>query len=111
MHAHCKLASGNSIMLEYCGIEGHAWKMLDNSVFQNEEEIDQELLKVGGPDVGADFNGLIEKGEASDDSASYSVKFYYTAAFKAVTPDIEGFTDLCLAETNQEGFPFHEYLP
>jgi len=101
MHAHCKLASGNSIKLEYCGIEGHVWKLLGSPIIQDEGELDHGLLEPDGPNVVADFNGLVEKGKASDDPASYSVKFYYTKAFKAATPDIEGFTDLCIAETNQ----------
>jgi hypothetical protein len=33
--------------------------------------------------------------------ANYSIKFYYTAEFAAVTPDISGFIDQIITETNQ----------
>ena len=98
MHGHAMLASGESFVLENCGSEGHVWKEQDVSAFIDE---DHAVAQGEEKSVIPDLNALIEKGKTSKASASYSVKFYYTPAMAAVTPDMEGFTDLAIAETNQ----------
>jgi len=101
MHGHAMLATGESFVLENCGMQGHVWKEQDVTAFVEEEHMyaDDEEEVVVVPD----YEELVQKGQDASNraSASYSVKFYYTPAMGAVTPDLEGFTDLAIAETNQ----------
>lgn len=82
-------------MLEYCGDHGHVWKE------PNVEDVPDEEPEF---DEGED---LVGQGLGGDDEEldltthyTYSIKFYYTSEFAAVTPDIDGFIDQAVTKTN-----------
>jgi len=98
LNGHANLASsGESFVLENCVNEGHVWKEQDVTKFVEEVHVQDKEERSINPT----FAALIDQGKNSKASASYSVKFYYTPAFAAETPDIEGYTDLAIAESNQ----------
>ena len=97
MFAHASTYNGDSFVLEGCGDEGHVWKQIDVASLGDDEGV--PLEEVGNDGV----NGELHQRLVTDNTTviTYSVKFYYTPQFQAVTPDIEGFVDSVVAETNQ----------
>ena len=109
IHGHFMTSTGLSYTLEYCGDAGHVWKEVDVQNLGSNEGIDyidvpeiavEPMERVVNPRPVHDE--LLRQGLADNTTVyTYSVKFYYTPSFAAVTPDIEGFIDQVLAETNQ----------
>jgi hypothetical protein len=109
IHGHFMTSTGLSYTLEYCGDAGHVWKEVDVQNLGSNEGIDY----VDVPEIAVDplervvnprpvHDDFLRQGLADNTTIyTYSVKFYYTPSFSAVTPDIEGFIDQVLAETNQ----------
>ena len=81
---------GRSFAIEKCH-DGHVWKEFNVSKFGEDATID--------PGVNVTFS--IEKEENRQSIATYSVMFYYTPQFKAVTADVDGFIDQIIDATNE----------
>ena len=97
MFASFKTNGGKSYGIEKCG-SGHTWKEYDVSSFKSDKAIKIDSLASSSKE----FESLRAAGEADNvTSASYSVMFYYTPEFLAITNDIPGYIDQVLAETNQ----------
>ena len=102
MHGHASLSSGASFVLENCGKDGHVWAEIDIESFGANEGVD-----FVAPEENLVYDTEKTKRlreQASNDSTTvvtYSIKFYYTPEFAASTPDIPGFIDQVLSETNQ----------
>ena len=90
---------GRSFSIEKCH-HGHVWKEYDVTKFKD----DSEALDLN---INGDFGRVITNRETlkaiSDRSTvvTYSVMFYYTPEFQAVTADIDGYIDQIIDETNQ----------
>ena len=99
MHGHFQWKD-KSYVLEYLGTgAGHVWKEINVQNLEEQEGVDY----VEDP-AATRFNHyeLVRQAAADNTTiARYSIKFYYTQDFATVTPDIDGFIDLVLAETNQ----------
>ena len=101
MHGHAMLATGESYTLEYCGDQGHVWKEIDVANIGKKGGVDFER-DINEVNIRADHNKYVKQAEADNvTTVTYSVKFYYTPAFAAVTADIDGFITQVIAETNQ----------
>jgi len=95
LHGHFNnMRNGQTYVLEYCGYQGHVWKEIDAEDFEDSVGVDDDVFERGHrlPDVPASKDNTT--------MVTYSIKFYYTPEFAATTPDIDGFTDLIVAETN-----------
>lgn len=92
------MINGESFVLENCLDEGHVWKKLNLESLGENEGVDYLGLENLISEVPAPEWRTLED---TTSMATYSVKFYYTADFAAVTPDIQGFIDQVIAETNQ----------
>merc|ERR1712212_605551 len=92
LNGHAMIApAGRSYVVENCGAVGHVWKEIDVTHLH---EADEHLRSFVAPQV---------DGRALSDNSTvvtYTVKVYYTAAFAASTPDIDGFINMALSETN-----------
>jgi len=99
-HAHSSTAEGGHFVLENCGpASGHVWKKMDYSGLK---EADPIPSPPGKNDRLLSHNRFLKDGLSDNTTmANYSIKFYYTAEFAAVTPDIPGFIDQIITETNQ----------
>ena len=100
-----KTEDGRSFALEKCG-NSYIFEEFDMHSFGNDESMDEDDND-GEDSIAYDFN--------EDDHAevprpnttmrqgkkTFSMMFYYTPEFASVTPDIAGWIDLLLAETNQ----------
>ena len=84
------LINGESFVLENCLDEGHVWKQLNLESLGENEGVDYLGLENLISEVPAPEWRTLED---TTSMATYSVKFYYTADFAAVTPDIQGFID------------------
>merc|ERR1719422_1325397 len=95
MFANLMTADGKSFALEKCS-GGHVWKEFDVGSFKPEYPIELELTKKSR-------NMMKNTQDAKDVTtvATYSIMFYYTPEFAAITEDIPGFIDQVIAETNQ----------
>ena len=87
-------SQGRSFVLEHC-TNDHFWIEYDTKTF--EEEQGDDIHEAGPPPDGMGSDALEDDGAV----AEFSVMIYYTAQFAAITPDIAGFVDQVLAETNQ----------
>jgi len=99
-HGHSSTAEGGNFVLENCGpAHGHVWKKMDYTGLRGADPIrlppgkgNQRLKGVRLQQVGpSDYTTM----------ANFSIKFYYTPEFAAVTPDIPGFIEQLITETNQ----------
>ena len=91
--ATLKMVDGRSFCLEKCS-NSYAWMEFDPEEFKADRVASletQELLE---------FSNL-DQVKSYENHTSYSVMFYYTPQFADITPDISGFVDQLLAETNQ----------
>ena len=94
-----KTSTGKSFAIEKCG-GGYTWIEFDVVSFKPDTAIRSRARSRGVFDFKADQ--LQAKSAADNVTAStYSVMFYYTPEFAAITSDIPGFIDQVLAETNQ----------
>ena len=99
MHGHAMMSNGESYILEYCGSQGHVWKEIDVENLGENKAVDfqQDINNIRGA-----HDEFFRQGEGDNATmVTYSVKFYYTPEFAAATPDINGFIDQVIAETNQ----------
>ena len=94
LHGHATTSTGKSFTIESCGEDGHVWKELD--------------LANMGDNIGLDYESrgkasrtILQAAADNTTMVTYSVKFYYTPQFAAATPDIDGFLDQIISETNQ----------
>merc|ERR1719397_2293248 len=82
----------------------HVWKEEDMDAFNKEEDM---MLTAPGDSRDAamsraNWNALLAQGESDKTTIStYSVKFYYTRDFAAITDDIPLYVAQVVAETNQ----------
>merc|ERR1719295_822190 len=97
MFGNFETSTGRSFSLEKC-TSGHTWKEFNVTSFE-----DISALELGDEEVESRKMAELRNSGAEDTTtpATYSVMFYYTADFEAITPDIPGFIDQVLAETNQ----------
>ena len=96
LHGHLMTASGRSFTIENCRGGGHVLNELDVENLGYSTGIDSVENR--------EFEFDIKSRQVPTDNttmATYSVKFYYTPTFAAETPDIEGFIDQIITETNQ----------
>ena len=107
MFAHVATNGGESFVLESCGSAGHVWKQIDVRLLGDDEGVSLGNGTSSSDDSKKDFDGGVVKAStggknAGDNSTivTYSIKFYYTPEFQAATPDIEGFIDAVVDETN-----------
>ena len=97
MHGHAMTSDGRSFVIESCGSQGHVFKEIDLTNIEESEGIDDEIVqnntrrRAGKIRIPSDKTTIV----------TYSVMIYYTKAFADITPDIEGFTDILISETNQ----------
>merc|ERR1711892_1073286 len=97
MFGSFKTHEGKSYGIEKCA-SGHTWKEYDVASFKS----DRALTIRNPKPSNRDFENLLATAEADNTTAaSYSVMFYYTPEFEAITSDIRGYIDQVLAETNQ----------
>jgi len=89
---HWTTGEGRSFVLENCGNDGHVFKEYDVESFGVDETV---------PDVESNVTSTAHKPRQAKGIVTYTVKVYYTPEFKAATPDIEGFVDQVITETNQ----------
>ena len=90
-----KTNGGKSFSLEKCQ-NGYVWKEYEVGTF-GEDVVQQipsseDLSKLKSVDAGARDSTTV---------VTYSVQFYYTPQFAAITSDIPGYIDQVIAETNQ----------
>ena len=103
---NANLMNGSDFVLEDCNnYPGcHVWKEEDLEAFGNHGEDDVLETPAEYMTTGlnrADFTALLDKGKKDKTTVTtYSVKFYYTRQFKAVTDDIPLFIQQIVAETN-----------
>ena len=98
MFGSFKTSSGRSFAIEKCS-SGHMWQEFNVNSF--EEDSDDEL---GVKEATRRKVSTLNRSGAIKDTttqATYSVMFYYTPEFEAATPDIPGYINEVLAETNQ----------
>ena len=101
MHGHAMMSDGKSFSLEYCGKQVHVWKEIDVANLEESESVDLED-EINTVRAQRAHKKLVRQGRADNvTKATYSIKFYYTPQFAAATPDIEGYLDQVIAETNQ----------
>ena len=101
MHGHAMLSSGESFTLEYCGDQGHVWKEIDVDNLGESKGVDF-LTDMKEDTIRGEHDKLTEQAESDNVTmVTYSIKIYYTPQFAAATPDIDGFIDQVIAETNQ----------
>jgi len=97
------LTDGRDFVLEPCSaFEGcHVWKEEDTASFvDGEPEIEDPSDRLLTSNRNA--NALRQQGiDDPDTIVTFSVKYYYTRQFAAVTDDIELYMDQVTAETNQ----------
>merc|ERR1719483_810222 len=106
MFGSFKTHDGKSFVLEKCST-GHTWQEYDVPSFKADKAVKLDIPVSSN----TEFEQLRLDGAADNiTSASYSVMFYYTPEFIAITSDISGYIDQVLAETNQgyanSGVPF-----
>ena len=89
---------GRAFSLENCGA-GHVWIEYNQTSFESEDE--RFEMKEEEDNRGATKDNMFEAASDSTTMVEFSVMIYYTRQFAAVTPDIPGFVDQVLAETNQ----------
>ena len=97
MFGSFKTISGRSFAIEKCS-SGHTWREFNVNSFKSDSAVDLGVKEATSRKVSE-----LRKSDTKDTTtpATYSVMFYYTAAFQAVTSDIPGYIDQVLAETNQ----------
>ena len=97
MFGSFETSTGRSFSLEKCS-SGHTWKEFNVTSFK-----DDFAVELGDQEVESRKMAELKKAGTEDTTtpATYSVMFYYTADFEAITPDIHGYIDQVLAETNQ----------
>ena len=97
MFGSFETSTGRSFSLEKCS-SGHTWKEFNVTSFK-----DDFAVELGDQEVDSRKMAALKKAGTKDTTtpATYSVMFYYTADFEAITPDIHGYIDQVLAETNQ----------
>ena len=97
MFGSLKLHDGRSFAIERC-FNGHIWKEYDVASFKPDE-----VAIFKGPIVEDKNAARASRNSASDNTTivTYSVMFYYTPEFAAITADIPGYIDQVIAETNQ----------
>ena len=97
MFGSFKTTSGRSFAIEKCS-SGHTWREFNVNSFKADSAVDLGVKEATSRKVSE-----LRKSGAEDTTtpASYSVMFYYTADFEAITSDIPGYIDQVLAETNQ----------
>jgi len=96
IHGHTMTSTGKSYTIENCSEDGHVWKELDVANLGDSVGVDS-LSSSSTRQLSKDL-------QVSADNTTmvyYSVKFYYTPQFAASTPDIDGFINQILFETNQ----------
>ena len=96
MNGHAMSADSRSYVIENCGSQGHVFKEIDISKFVDDEDYGNEGVKGNSRERSntqtvADTTTIV----------TYSVQIYFTKKFADATSDIQGFTDLVIAETNQ----------
>merc|ERR1712130_1052015 len=97
MFGNFKTTSGRSFAIEKCS-SGHTWREFNVNSFKADSAVELGVKEATSRKVSE-----LRKSGAEDTTtpASYSVMFYYTADFEAITSDIPGYIDQVLAETNQ----------
>merc|ERR1719295_1561536 len=97
MFGNFETSTGRSFSLEKC-TSGHTWKEFNVTSFE-----DISALELGDEEVESRKMAELRNSGTEDTTtpATYSVMFYYTADFEAITSDIPGYIDQVLAETNQ----------
>ena len=98
MFGSFKTNEGRSYGIEKCA-SGHTWKEYDVLSFKADSAIKIHLPKSASNREFESLQAIAEADNAT--AASYSVMFYYTPEFAAITSDIQGYIDQVLAETNQ----------
>merc|ERR1711963_1307367 len=97
MFGSFKTTSGRSFAIEKCS-SGHTWREFNVNSFKADSPVELGVKEATSRKVSE-----LRKSGAEDTTtaATYSVMFYYTADFQAITSDIPGYIDQVLAETNQ----------
>ena len=97
MFGSFKTTNGRSFAIEKCS-SGHTWREFNVNSFKADSAVEVEMKEATQRKVSE-----LRKLGAEDTTtpATYSVMFYYTADFQAITSDIPGYIDQVLAETNQ----------
>ena len=95
MNGLAKTADGKSYHLECCMSQGHVWKEIDTT------NMTEEVDDAGVADNANMALPPLSEGAENMDIVTYSVKIYYTQAFADETPDLQGYFNILLDETNQ----------
>ena len=95
-----KTHDGKSYALEKCHL-GHVWKEFDVASFGPDESIQRQTIPSLHQTVSHETPAPAPREDDNSTMVTYSVMFYFTPQFAAVTADIPGFIDQVIAETNQ----------
>ncbi len=106
LHGHATSKNGDSYVIEYCGEVGHVWKTIDTENVEGNDGLVFPGIKtrlgltLGESDQLSD-NPVAEITPTDNTTiVTYTVMFYYTAELAEDTPDLEGFFDQLVADTN-----------
>jgi len=92
LNGHLTTADGRSIIIQNCAKDGHVLKDLDLTALQDYPyEVNTTEASASERMIVSDTTTIV----------TYSVKVYYTPLFAQMNPDVKGFVDTCIDETNQ----------
>merc|ERR1712073_197583 len=86
---------GRGFALEKCG-DSYIFEEFDEDNFPGDEIEDEDYDGVSDDNINVNATANMRQGQKT-----YSIMFYYTPEFAAVTPDIEDYIDQAMATLNQ----------
>jgi len=97
IYGHASLDNGEDYDIEYCGNNVHVVKQMDRNSMPGanhlmNDEVGNMASRIDEPEMRVTDTTTI---------VTFSVKFYYTPQFAAVTADVDGFINQAIAVTNQ----------
>ena len=101
MNGLAKTKDGRSFALECCMAEGHVWKEIDTTDMIEEVDGDAATDSDEDPFAKEGYDASANDSLDTTTVVTYSVKILYTAKFAQFTPDVQGFVDTLIDESNQ----------
>ena len=97
IYGHASLDNGEDYDIEYCGNNIHVVKQMDRNNMPGTKHVQNDEVGIEGSRIGQPAMRTTD----TTTIVTFSVKFYYTPQFAAVTADIDGFINQAIAVTNQ----------
>ena len=85
-----KRPTGQSYAIEKCA-SGHTWRQFDVGSFKGDEAVEADEVKFGPGQRASELRSMAAADNVT--SHTYSVMFYFTPQFAAITTDIPGYID------------------